>query len=45
MGFSISCWYMIAGWTVLGFVFYAFASPMRKEVSEKEQRWLVLNEQ
>ncbi len=37
-------WIVLGAWAVLGFVFYRAAAPLRKAVSERELRWLVLSE-
>jgi len=37
-------WIVLGVWCVLGLVFYRAAAPLRKSVSARELRWLVLNE-
>ncbi|MEM1110283.1 MAG: APC family permease [Pseudomonadota bacterium] len=37
-------WLLLAGWALLGLIFYVAAKPMRAEISAEEQRYLILNE-
>ena len=37
-------WIVLGAWAVLGLVFYRVAAPLRRAVSDKQLRWLILSD-
>ena len=38
-------WIVLIAWAALGLVFYRAAAPLRREVSERKLRWLILSDE
>lgn len=38
-------WIVLVAWAALGFIFYRAAAPLRRAVSEKQLRWLILSDE